>query len=329
MFERTQRSYSHISCFLRSDEQESTRSVRSNSSRYHVNLFVVRAYHIEYQFPMSAPNPYGHAHDATQVVKISSKRFESNNDIVFSHLSTYPCSFDKSVFRNWWRSLLIFKIYSRMSGNSSPEQIGFAVLPLRNVFKANSLHFEQDLNVIDRTQMSSNQKVPNKVAKTCCIGQLHVMLELDSDQKEFKDELDRVQFNERTKTGKQRVSKSNRLTHADGYTPRSFISDEPTGDELVVQMYLSIAEARNLPQNTVGSKCRPTYLFRRNERALLIDNPTRNPYFICRAFWNEERITSAVCWGTSTPRFHFQQVRSVSLRIIDGTSLLFSDSLCC
>ena len=205
---------------------------------------------------MSVKNSYGHTNDATEVMKISSKRFESNNDIVFSHLSTYPCSFDKSTFRNWWRSLLIFKIYSRMSGTTNPEQIGFAVLPLRSIFKANCLHFEQDLNVIDRTQMNDNQKIPNQVAKASCIGQLHLMLELDSDQKDFKDELDRIQFNEQTKPGKQRVSKSKRLTNAHVQLPKSFIPDDSSADltdELVVQMYLSVAEARNIPPNSTGS----------------------------------------------------------------------------
>jgi hypothetical protein len=39
-----------------------------------------------------------------------------------------------------------------------------------------------------------------------------------------------------------------------------------------------------------------------------VDNQLRNPYFVCRAFWNEEPITSIVCWGSSTPKFNFEQV---------------------
>ncbi len=39
-----------------------------------------------------------------------------------------------------------------------------------------------------------------------------------------------------------------------------------------------------------------------------LDNLPRNPYFVCRAFWNEEPITSVVCWGSSSPRFNFEQV---------------------
>lgn len=42
-----------------------------------------------------------------------------------------------------------------------------------------------------------------------------------------------------------------------------------------------------------------------------LDNLPRNPYFVCRAFWNEEPVTSVVCWGSSTPRFNFQQVEYV------------------
>ncbi|CAM2719087.1 unnamed protein product [Rotaria socialis] len=29
--------------------------------------------------------------------------------------------------------------------------------------------------------------------------------------------------------------------------------------------------------------------------------------FVCRAFWNEELITSIVCWGSSSPKFNFEQ----------------------
>ena len=54
-----------------------------------------------------------------------------------------------------------------MSGTTSPEQIGFAVLPLRNILKADSLHLEQNLNVIDRTQLNQ-QKLPNKISRKFC-----------------------------------------------------------------------------------------------------------------------------------------------------------------
>ena len=94
-----------------------------------------------------------------------------------------------------------------MSGTTSPEQIGFAVLPLRNILKADSLHLEQKLNVIDRTQINQ-QKIPNKVAKKFCIGTLHVMLELDSDATNFKLELDRIRLIEQMKPKKQRTGKA-------------------------------------------------------------------------------------------------------------------------
>ncbi|CAF5136654.1 unnamed protein product, partial [Rotaria magnacalcarata] len=75
------------------------------------------------------------------------------------------------------------------------------------------------------------------------------------------------------------------------HLPKSFLSNEPSDltDGIVVQLYLSIVEARNIPQVANNN------------------NLPRNPYFICRAFWNEEPITSVVCWGSSTPRFNFQQ----------------------
>jgi hypothetical protein len=44
-----------------------------------------------------------------------------------------------------------------------------------------------------------------------------------------------------------------------------------------------------------------------------LDNLPRNPYFVCRAFWNEEPITSVVCWGSSTPKFNFEQVSKIAI----------------
>ncbi|CAF3248775.1 unnamed protein product [Rotaria socialis] len=269
---------------------------RTNKSKRAIN------YYIEYQFPTMVSSRDGQINEITEVMKIASKRFESNNDITFSHLSTYPCYFNETTLKSWWRSLLIFKIYSRMSGTSNPEQIGFAIVPLRNIFTADYLHIEQDINVIDRTQMNNNQRIPNKVAKKFCIGQLRLMFELDSDKKDFKSELDQIQIMEQTKPKPQQILKGKKIKrskksilHANNnnnlHLPKSFLSNEPPDltDGIVVQLYLSIVEARNIPQVANNS------------------NLPRNPYFICRAFWNEEPITSVVCWGSSTPRFNFQQ----------------------
>ncbi len=141
-----------------------------------------------------------------------------------------------------------------MSGTTNPEQIGFAVVPLRNILKADYLHFEQDLNVIDCTQINTNQKIPNKVAKRFCIGQLHLMLELDSDKKDFKTELDRIQSIEQIKPPKQRISKTKRTKKSkkiNSNISKGFLTNESSvelTDGLVVQIYLSIVEARNIPQ---------------------------------------------------------------------------------
>lgn len=199
-------------------------------------------------------------------MKIASKRFEVNNDIIFSHLSTYPCLFNETILKNWWRSLLIFKIYSRMSGSTSPEQLGFAVLPLRNILKADSLHLEQNLNVIDRTQINQ-QKLPNKVAKKFCIGNLQVMIELDSDATNFKLELDRIRLIEQMKPKKQRTGKAKKTKKSKQILvnpsknlqlPKAFSSEgfmanvslsEPS-DGFVVQIYLSIIQAKHIPQTS-------------------------------------------------------------------------------
>jgi hypothetical protein len=226
----------------------------------------IRTYYIEYQFPVIVNNHNGHINQGTEVIKIASKHFELNNDIIFSHLSTYPCLFNQTNLKTWWHSLLIFKIYSRMSGTASPEQIGLAVLPFRNIFQADYLHFEQDLNVIDRTEIISNEKISNRrLGKKFSIGQLHLMVEFDSEKKDFKNELDRIQSIEQMKPKKQRVTKSKRSkklkksivnSNINRTSPKGFLSNESSielTDGLVLQIYLSIIEARNIPQSSNNS----------------------------------------------------------------------------
>ena len=309
------------SSFGRTNKTKRARSVKLIPfSKISPNRLIFRnsTYFIEYQFPVIANSRDGQKNEATQVMKIASKRFESNNDIIFSHLSTYPCLFNETILKNWWRSLLIFKIYNRMSGSTTPEQIGFAVLPLRNILKADSLHLEQNLNVIDRTQISQ-QKLPNKVAKKFCIGNLHVMIELDSDATNFKLELDRIRLIEQMKPKKKRKGKGKKkqivvnpekiLQLPKAFTSEGFMANESTSeltDGFVVQIYLSIIEARHIPQIRSHSKERRIAMV--FSSVLCLDNLPRNPFFVCRAFWNEEPITSVVCWGSSSPRFNFEQV---------------------
>ncbi|CAF4413020.1 unnamed protein product, partial [Adineta steineri] len=135
---------------------------------------------------------------------------------------------------------------------------------------------------------------------------LHVMLELDSDVTNFKLELDRIRLIEQMKPKKQRTGKikkskkkskqiiinpNNNLQLPKAFTSEGFMANNATTTELedgfVVQIYLSVIEARNILQ--------------------IQNNQPRNPYFVCRAFWNEEPITSVVCWGSSSPRFNFEQ----------------------
>ncbi|CAF0752136.1 unnamed protein product [Didymodactylos carnosus] len=287
-------------------------------------------YFVEYQFPVIVNSRDGHINGATEVIKIASKRFESNNDIIFNHFSSYPVLLNSDTLKNWWRSLLIFKIYSRLPGINSPAQIGFCVLPLRDVLKAEYLHIEENLKVIDRTQLKINNKIPNKISKKFLIGNLKLMLELNSDSKDFKYELDRTRLQEKLNPNKKLLSicsptKQKSLTKKSSKKKLTIINDDlilpkafeskgfinnsesqefdgtmtMNGQATVVQILVSIPEARNITQTvpTNGSS----------------KNSPRNPYCVCRMFWNDGPLTSIVCWGTSTPRFNFEQRTPVLL----------------
>ena len=87
---------------LRLNHLNSDRESPSHSSFGRTNKSKrASTYFIEYQFPVIANSRDGQKNEATQAMKIASKRFEINNDIIFSHLSTYPCLFNENILKTW------------------------------------------------------------------------------------------------------------------------------------------------------------------------------------------------------------------------------------
>ena len=105
------------------------------------------------------------------------------------------------------------------------------------------------------------------------------------------------------------VNPNNQLQLPKAFSSEGFMANDSTLDDgFVVQIYLSIIQAKNISQ--IPNNRNENRRIEWNEIVCFyyLEFLPRNPYFVCRAFWNEEPITSVVCWGSSSPRFNFEQV---------------------
>ena len=110
------------------------------------------------------------------------------------------------------------------------------------------------------------------------IGRLHLMLELHSDREDFKTELDRIQSIEQMKPKKPRVTKAKRKkkstdkAHNAPSMTKGLLSNESAidlADGLVLQIYLSIIEGRNILSASNQSKREPSERCRRGSYVCL------------------------------------------------------------
>lgn len=192
-------------------------------------------YSIEYQFPVIIENVHNHITQGSEIVKITSKQIESDHKILFSHSSTYLCSISETSLPTWSNSFLIFKIYTQTNHLS---QIGFARLSLKKIFASDCLHFEDDLDLFESIDDIDDDEFS--------IGRLHVMLEFNSDEKDFSSQLNRLQIMENFQTKKQNKipSKQKKKSTTTKTTKHCLVSESTNG--LVVEIFFSVTEARNL-----------------------------------------------------------------------------------
>ncbi|XP_038063110.1 C2 domain-containing protein 3-like [Patiria miniata] len=162
-------------------------------------------YFVEYRFPVTAsPREQSLVNNmATEVMRLASKKVDSNGEITFGHRSVFPVRFDGTAVDSWWKQLLVFKIFSRTAGQKSPVFLGVASLPLRSVLQSPDLSLLNiEVDARDKTQSDSptitgaDESSASGSAKDAVVGTLKMSIELASDSKDFPTALARMKLAE-------------------------------------------------------------------------------------------------------------------------------------
>ncbi|ELU08216.1 hypothetical protein CAPTEDRAFT_197535 [Capitella teleta] len=242
-----------------------------------------QTFFVEYQFPVVATSrdKYQPNAMATEVMRAASKKV-TNALVNFSHRSVFPVLFDEDAIHKWWRSILIFKVFSKGMSQKVPKLVGMCSVPLKSVLKSDALHLQRELEVRDRSQNIGKNKstLDNSISSKQgsqwpLVGMLKINIELASDSRDFS-----------TALAKTRLA-------------------EMTNHKIVPIPQRKAAEDR------IPGKNFPRGLAATNDNKR--DRCTRNLYLTCRMFWSEDSSSSNVCWGTTNPEFNFSQVAPMLL----------------
>lgn len=329
------------------------------------------AYFIEYQFPVVATSrdKYSPNAMATEVMRVVSKNIK-NGVVKFSHRSVFPVMFDGSTVESWWKSALVFKLYSRLAGQKVPSLIGSCGVSLKAILKSESLYIGKDLEVRQSDKFGNTSLNGSKLGPDGLLGKLKVAIELASDNKDFPTQLARTKLAEMT--GKAKIvpiaqtpsaakpsdfkplvhsvtrqkeplqeapkggvnrsssrSPERKLVesglsalppvpaqHYHGNQSILYYLNHQDGEVMTLHALLMIPDGKNITIQGVPSvsafKMHPVVPSSHTiSGAKARDLCVRNCYLVCRMFWCDEVVHSAVCWGSSEPQFKFQQVAPV------------------
>ncbi|XP_076468573.1 C2 domain-containing protein 3-like isoform X2 [Babylonia areolata] len=171
-------------------------------------------YLIEYQFPVVATSrdKYSPNAMATEVMRVASKTV-SNGVISFNHRSVFPLMFDGAALEKWWKSALVFKVFSREAGQKSPVLLGSCGVSLKSILKSDDLHLTRDLEIRDLSRSTSSNSSARNVSLNSSrstagagyLGSLKVSVELASDHKDFATSLARTRVAEMSANGQNIV----------------------------------------------------------------------------------------------------------------------------
>ncbi|KAL3878157.1 hypothetical protein ACJMK2_030527 [Sinanodonta woodiana] len=157
-------------------------------------------YFVEYQFPVVAVSrdKYTPNAMATEVMRAVSHNVK-NNVVTFGHRSVFPVMFDGNTVEQWWRTALVFKIFTRTAGQKVPTLIGSSGLPLKLILKSENLQVNQDVEVRESQKNTSlNGSHTRSHDQEGLIGSLRLVIELASDHRDFQTALAKTRLAEMT-----------------------------------------------------------------------------------------------------------------------------------
>ncbi|KAH9490372.1 C2 domain-containing protein 3 [Bulinus truncatus] len=150
-------------------------------------------YFVEYQFPVVAVSrdKYDISAMATEIIRVASKNVK-NGAIVFNHRSVFPIMFDGAAVERWWKSALVFRIYSKEAGEQAPTLVGSGGISLKSILRSENLSVQREIEIPDTSKngllnvsRSSLNSSLNNRNTAHLLGHLKVSVELASDHKEF------------------------------------------------------------------------------------------------------------------------------------------------
>nr|KAI8756892.1 C2 domain-containing protein 3-like [Biomphalaria glabrata] len=167
-------------------------------------------YFVEYQFPVvaSSRDKYNSSAMATEITRVASKNVK-NGAILFNHRSVFPVLFNGASIERWWKSALVFRIYSKEAGEHVPTFIGSGGISLKSILRSENLFVQRDIEIPDTSKngllnlsrSSFNSSLNNRNTANL-FGHLKVSVELASDHKEFATEMARTRLAEITGNAK-------------------------------------------------------------------------------------------------------------------------------
>uniref|UniRef100_A0A3Q4I3H6 C2 domain-containing protein 3-like n=1 Tax=Neolamprologus brichardi TaxID=32507 RepID=A0A3Q4I3H6_NEOBR len=274
-------------------------------------------YFVEYSFPVTS-----NRHDRSkasrdgEVTRVVSSKV-TGRVVNFHHLSVFPVNFSTATVEQWWRTDLIFKIYSRKSDQRKPVAIGKAIHPLRSLLQSEQL----SQSVVLPVQREGN-------SETWEFGPLKVSLELGAHSKGFSSEKSKIKVTWRDMSPSQSPERqaSLRTQHVtNGREELPASSFEEAG----LNVWTPQRPSRE-PAPISGYQTSPPKSWQQVEEepevllhALLMVpdgknfncGPLQAPnvYLNCKLFWCDEPARSVVSWGQANPTFNFVQVTPVAL----------------
>uniref|UniRef100_A0A3Q3CPZ9 C2 domain containing 3 centriole elongation regulator n=1 Tax=Haplochromis burtoni TaxID=8153 RepID=A0A3Q3CPZ9_HAPBU len=255
-------------------------------------------YFVEYSFPVTS-----NRHDRSkasrdgEVTRVVSSKV-TGRVVNFHHLSVFPVNFSTATVEQWWRTDLIFKIYSRKSDQRKPVAIGKAIHPLRSLLQNEQLSQSVVLPVQREGNSETWEFGPLKAIYfhwLASFTQEVIQASLRTQHAtNGREELPASSFEEARLNVWTPQRPSREPAPISGYQtspPKSWqqVEEEP---EVLLHALLMVPDGKNF-------NCGP------------LQAP--NVYLNCKLFWCDEPARSVVSWGQPNPTFNFVQVTPVAL----------------
>uniref|UniRef100_A0A3B4U809 C2 domain containing 3 centriole elongation regulator n=1 Tax=Seriola dumerili TaxID=41447 RepID=A0A3B4U809_SERDU len=250
-------------------------------------------YFVEYVFPTastSSRHDRDKAADGEVTRAVSSK--VTKGAVKFLQHFVFPVHLSTAAVKQWWKTDLVFKIYSRKSDQKKPVPIGKAVYPLRCLLQSKQLSQSVVLPVQSLEGNREIQESGPLVVIYCFLSQ------------------ENSSTSQPVRTGREELpAHSSEVSRLNVWSPQK-PSKEPTP-----HLGLHISPHKSWQQVEEDPEVLLHTLLMVPDGKNFSCGPLQAPnvYLNCKLFWCDEMARSVVSWGQANPSFNFVQVTPVAL----------------